>query len=448
MPRNTAKTPHSQEDLQTLIDATPGIHMLLDLSGKILAINQAGLDHFTLREEEALGLDAFSITPAEVLGRRQQVFQQAISLAQPLDYEDHHHGRYFAFRVIPIKGTAGTVTRVAVFAEDITARREISRRLTQSEAKYRFLAENAGDIVWQLDDQMRFTYVSPSSEHIRGYTEEDLLGQQVFSLYTPEGLQIVRRAMAERDERCRRGEQVISICFESPQQRKDGSVIWTETTSTRIVDEQGQLIGYVGITRDVDERRRAREALEAANRELRLRLEENASLQDRLMEMAIRDALTGAYNRHFLDEALPAEFTKALRASKPLSVVLLDVDHFKQINDSLGHHAGDQVLRELAGILLGSARHSDVICRWGGEEFLVVLPGMTLAQACQRAEKWRQDLAAHIFNEQAVALCVTASFGCASINAPTDSVNALLQRADSALYQSKNGGRNCVTPAD
>jgi len=428
-----------------LVDATPSISILLDTQGRILNINQAGLTHLVMTQDSAVGQDVFSLFPEPLAQIRRSVFQSVLDTGQITDYEDCRDGRLFAFRIVPVKELQERITKVAIFAEDITQKRQVESRLAESEAKYRFLAENAGDIVWQLDANMHFTYVSPSSERLRGYPPEELIGRSVFDLYSPEGLEIVRSKMSERNERIKRGEETTSICFEAPQFRKDGTLIWMETTSSRIKNDNGNTIGYVGITRDVDERIRARAALEEVNSQLRQRLEEISALQARLLEMAIHDALTGAHNRHYLDEMIVHEMTRARRGHTPLSLVILDIDHFKHVNDAYGHHAGDQVLCEVARILGTSSRKSDLICRWGGEEFLVLLPEMSLEHAFKRAETWRKRLEQLDFPQISKELRVTASFGCATLSADGNSADTLIQAADAALYHSKENGRNRVT---
>lgn len=432
-------------DLQALIDAVPGISMLVDATGSLLAINAAGLAHLGLSHDAALGRDAFGLADDPVMIQRRAIFEEVVARGQAIECEDERAGRLYRHKVIPVPDETGRVLHVALFSEDITDAQRMQRELALSEARYRFIAEHADDIIWQLDADMRFTYLNPANEKIRGYRNEELLGQSVMTLYTPEGLEIVRRVMRERDERIARGTDSPAVCFEVPQYRRDGSVIWVETTSSRITDGQGRLLGYVGITRDVDARVRDRAALEEAHHQLKLRLEEISSLQARLWQQAVRDALTGLYNRHYLHDVLQRELARAARLGHPVSVVLLDVDHFKQINDTYGHRVGDIVLREVAHLLQAQARESDVICRWGGEEFLVLLPAMSLAQAQARTESWRAALATHGLDVFAPGLRVTASFGCASYPQDASQGEALIHCADLALYESKRLGRNRVT---
>jgi two-component system, cell cycle response regulator len=163
--------------------------------------------------------------------------------------------------------------------------------------------------------------------------------------------------------------------------------------------------------------------------------------------LSITDALTGTYNRRYLMEQLPRELERCRRYAYPLSVLMCDVDHFKEINDARGHAAGDEVLQQFAARAQKSIRsNSDWVARYGGEEFLIVLPETSYEGAMHAAEKIRTLIAATPFNTRAGDAPVMASFGVASTGpcGPdiTLKVDALIRTADECLYRSKQGGRN------
>jgi two-component system, cell cycle response regulator len=171
---------------------------------------------------------------------------------------------------------------------------------------------------------------------------------------------------------------------------------------------------------------------------------------ERNRTLSITDALTGAYNRRYLMEQLPRELERCRRYRRPLSVVLCDVDHFKQVNDRCGHAAGDVVLSQFARGIADSIRvNSDWLARYGGEEFVMVLPETTCAGAIQAAEKVRLEVARRRFATDAGEVAVTASFGVAStpLDGPGAELSAdlLIRAADESLYVSKQGGRNRTT---
>lgn len=168
--------------------------------------------------------------------------------------------------------------------------------------------------------------------------------------------------------------------------------------------------------------------------------------QSKLEEMALTDALTGLFNRRYLFERLEAEFARAKRYQAPLSCVMVDVDHFKMINDTYGHQTGDEVLKGVAATLKSSTRVSDVAARFGGEEFYLLLPGTDLDGARLTAEKLRCQLEGQEFvSDAGEKLSVTASFGCSVISLEADDgVEAFVRRADESLYTAKAAGRNQV----
>jgi two-component system cell cycle response regulator len=186
----------------------------------------------------------------------------------------------------------------------------------------------------------------------------------------------------------------------------------------------------------------------------RHRLEEEWARVDselaRTREMALQDELTGLANRRALEQMLAEEVTRALRHGRPLSIVMADVDHFKTINDTYGHRAGDEVLRELARILGQNLRSIDRAARYGGEELLVMLPETPSAEAHYVAERVRTAVEGHAFvvdpedEEPPLSLHVTASLGIASLPDDADSPERLVEIADQALYDAKHQGRNRV----
>ena len=174
----------------------------------------------------------------------------------------------------------------------------------------------------------------------------------------------------------------------------------------------------------------------------------NLRLRDSLRQQSIRDALTGLYNRRFLEESLLREVARAQRRGQPLSVVMIDVDHFKRFNDSYGHEVGDQVLQNVAEFLQTAVRAEDVVCRFGGEEFCLLCPTLTRPELPLRLEQLRQGLELVSVTFQGERLKVTASFGAAICPDHACEGAQLLLLADQALYEAKHAGRNtyCIAP--
>ena len=192
-----------------------------------------------------------------------------------------------------------------------------------------------------------------------------------------------------------------------------------------------------------------KEALAEANQELEARVAARTrELQDAVEELdalARSDALTGLANRRAADERLDYELKRSRRSGAALSLMLVDIDHFKRINDRLGHDQGDLALQAVANAMAVSLRGMDLVARFGGEEFLVVLPDTDSSQALCVAEKLRAAVAAV---ELPQIGHITASFGVATLLEPDTTASELIRRADTALYVAKNAGRNRVVIAE
>lgn len=207
----------------------------------------------------------------------------------------------------------------------------------------------------------------------------------------------------------------------------------------------GQLEGRVIVAHDITERKQLETQLTLANTELQKKLDEIEALRAELHEQAIRDPLTGVFNRRFFSEALDKEVARARRERDSISVIILDVDHFKQFNDTYGHKCGDLVLQSLAHFLQDGIREGDIVCRYGGEEFVILMPHTDETMALQRAETLRAQFDSLSLAYEDLQLHATFSAGVASFPASAGTGEKVLHAADQALYASKDGGRNRVT---
>lgn len=199
--------------------------------------------------------------------------------------------------------------------------------------------------------------------------------------------------------------------------RSNGSLYHAEQSISPIFDEHGRTTHYVSVSKDITERVRR---------------------EDLLQDAASHDKLTRLYNRHHGEKALADAITRSNLEHMPLSLIICDIDHFKRINDEFGHPAGDRVLKETAAIVAHTVRTSDVIIRWGGEEFLIVLEDCAEGPAIELAESIRERVETFLHTGIGV---VTLSLGLAT-RLPGESSEQLIARADRALYQAKNSGRN------
>lgn len=202
----------------------------------------------------------------------------------------------------------------------------------------------------------------------------------------------------------------------------------------------------IGITAFARNRqlRKTREDLRLSEQTLTHRLSDIQDLQAKLQEQATRDPLTGLYNRRFLDAIVDREIARCHRDNQYMVIMMIDVDHFKHVNDTYGHPGGDEVLKALSALLLEKARATDVPCRYGGEEFLLLLPGMTADIAMVRANQWRTGFAEKVTLFGEASIQATMSIGVAVYPAHGETLQALTRCADQALYRAKAGGRNQV----
>ena len=189
----------------------------------------------------------------------------------------------------------------------------------------------------------------------------------------------------------------------------------------------------------------ARARTQVRKRRYTERLRDNVQMS---IEMAITDALTSLFNRRYMESHLGTLVEQASARNKPLAVLVLDIDYFKSINDSHGHDAGDDVLREFALRIKRSIRGIDLACRYGGEEFVIVMPETDMAVAAMVAERLRRRIAAEPFAIQQGArnIPVTISIGLAALRGRNENAATVLKRADQALYRAKRDGRNRVVP--
>lgn len=322
----------------------------------------------------------------------------------------------------------------AAAEREIEERRHVDRRLRQLS---RAVEQSPSSIVI-TDTHGNIEYVNPRFSQITGYSLEEALGHNpriLKSGKTPPELyrQLWETIMAGGEWR---GELV--------NRKKNGEEYFEAVSISPITDSRGVVTHFVAVKEDITERKQVEEEIRQVNRQLQLQLDEIRLLQDELREQAIRDPLTGLYNRRYLDEVLEHEFARAQRDGTPISFVMIDIDHFKNLNDRFGHGAGDAILKKLAVQLLSQSRVADIICRYGGEEFLAVLPNIKAEAAQQVAERWRKLFLGSTLPLQYGEAMSTISCGIAEFPQHGETGDELITMADRAMYQAKALGRNQV----
>ena len=269
-----------------------------------------------------------------------------------------------------------------------------------------------------------YLWISENCEEFLGTPRENLIGTNAYALFHPDDLDRITRDHADTL-------QVASSRVTYRLRQGDGSYRWAETRSylSRPQDGTARL---VAITRDVHDRILEQEQARRVERRL----------NQKLIDLASTDALTKLMNRMSGDTTLRREFSRVSRAGSDLSVILADIDHFKSINDRYGHPVGDEILVGTARVIRETVREHDFVCRWGGEEFLLILPDTDLDDAARLGERIRAAVEAQ---ENTTAAPVTVCAGVAAVR-EVDTTESVVARADAALYRAKEAGRNRVVP--
>ncbi len=340
----------------------------------------------------------------------------------------------------------GVVTHYIAVKEDTTERRKIEQSLQEISSRLHLLSDNletAALYVYSHDvqGQPHFEYVSAGIEKLAGIDPEDVLhdAATLHSLILPE----YRPRLIEWEMKSKR--DLVSFEMEVRQRHAmTGEIRWALLRSTPRRRPDGSTVWY-GVHMDITERKRNEQLLEAANEDLRRYVKEIEHLQAELREQSLHDPLTGLHNRRYVNETLGRDMIQAERENLPLSIILADIDHFKKVNDTYGHQVGDSVLVEIARLIKEHARGSDIVCRYGGEEFLLVFLNTTRDDAAKRADEIRHMAADLRIPHEHGTLMVTISFGLATYPDHGTNAEELIIKADQALYQSKHSGRNRVT---
>jgi len=387
--------------------------------GKLIKINEGFTKISGYTPQEIIGKTTLDINIWAKPEERQKfaILLKQTGSIENMEFEfNRKNGRsligLISARLIELNGEKCTIT----VARDITARKKMEEKLRENEEKYRFLTDNSGDVIWHINRSFRIDYISKADEVIRGFKREEVIGQPMWNIFKPEGIQLIRQKIEHQQEVEQVGNNNHVTRFEVEQRCKDGSWIWTEITAAPHYDKHSNLIGYHGISRDISEKKR---------------------LLEELHKQATIDDLCQIPNRRYFMNLAEKELHRAKRYHHPLSIVAIDFDNLKEINDTYSHQAGDRALSVFSKIVTTLIRDVDNIGRLGGDEFLILLPETEAHQAYHVVERIYQVLESSPIFFKGENFKISISSGIASLTNWTDTLENLLSRADAALYQAK-----------
>ncbi|WP_017753409.1 PAS domain S-box protein [Calidifontibacillus oryziterrae] len=423
----------SQEKYRLVVENVKEVIFQTDIQGRWTLINPAWQEITGYTIEESIGNTLFDYIHPDDLEQNLHTFQ---ALIEGKNEYCHLETRYLTksrgLRWVEVNakitlGEQGQIIGTSGTLDDITKRKNAEEQLRASEERFRLIAESSSDMITMHDENGYYLYASPACKELLYYSEEELVGIDSYSLIHPDDIKTIQnnhKALLEI------GSTVCTYRI----RRKDGQYLWFESSVKLLPRTYSNDTKWIVVSRNINERKLAEEKLEQANAMLH--------------RLSTIDGLTGVANRRAFDARLEIEWNHCNLIAKPLSLIMLDIDYFKPYNDVYGHLGGDECLKAVASAIQHTLeRSTDFFCRYGGEEFSVILPETDKNGANKVAEKIRTAIEALQIphQESSISQWVTVSVGSATIipnlnSSPTD----LISYADKAVYQAKKDGRNCV----
>jgi len=412
--KNIAESLRRSEALNhQILEAIPDLLMWLSADGTCIGY-AGGTGTYDLHTpEQAIGRKPHELVPPALADQRMAALAEALKTNTMKVYEQHlsinGQIQFEEVRIIPV-----AEDQALLIVRNVSDRKQAEQALVDSEERYRLVTENMTDLVCLHEPDGRFIYVSPSCHHLLGYSPEELMGKDPYQLFHPDDLDQINTS-----------HQVVLEGAPLPTiyriLTKSGDYQWLETLSKPIFNESGKLIHLQTTSRDVSER---------------------ISFQDQLRHDALHDELTHLPNRNLLRERLELVLKRAKRHPElQFAVLFLDFDHFKVINDSLGHIVGDQLLINIAEKLIALTREIDLVARLGGDEFVILLEDIDGPDdAVDVAERILEELRSPLsINDKEIF--ISASIGIALGTNCRRHAEELVRDADIAMYRAKANGR-------
>ncbi len=304
------------------------------------------------------------------------------------------------------------------------------------------LMNNLPEHIYFKDCNSRFIRISKSLAEAFGLDDPyAAIGKSDFDFFSPEH---ARRAFRDEQKIMQSGKTISTEERETWPDRPD---TWVLTTKMPLYGENGQIIGTYGISSDITDRKIAEDKLRLQSKSLQKQIREINILHDQLKEQASRDVLTGLSNRRMMEEVLSQQLAQCRELELPCSIFIIDIDHFKNVNDDYGHLLGDAMLEKIGMCIKSLTRADDFSCRLGGDEILLSFKNMPVQQAVRKAQFMRKMLGQLYIAKGSQKISTTVSIGIATFPIHGDCIHALIDQADAALYLAKERGRDQVVLA-
>ena len=412
----------SESRFRTLIQSMDVGIVLLGQRRDFLMCNEAAHEMLTAGEDTSNGRpidleslvcetdDGEQLTGADILDRAVATLRPIRNVVVGRWCDAESHLRWYLMSVVPQRAVGGGVAQIICTFTDITERKQAEEALRESETRFRAIFDGTPVGIEIADTEGRLIATNSALQEMLGYTQEELHGLPFTEITHPDDV----AAEEALDEELMAG-RVDRYQLEKRHIRKDGQPVWTRLTASEVRDSRGEPQFAIAIVEDIRERKEAEQALEY---------------------QAMHDALTDLPNRTLFHDRLEQAIASARRNGGSMAILLMDLDRFKDVNDTFGHHHGDLLLQEVSHRLRGALRESDTVSRLGGDEFGVVLPVADECRATVVATKLLQALA-NPYVVEGQSFDIGASVGIALSPTHGDDANALLRRADVAMYAAK-----------
>jgi diguanylate cyclase (GGDEF)-like protein/PAS domain S-box-containing protein len=438
--------------IQNVIDAIQESIIIIDLDGNIIACNSTFADRFYKSSSSLIRTSVFNLLPPDIAKSRKKYLEQSISTQSKVSFRDYRYGKWIDNTIAPIFNNDGDITSLVLIGFDITDQFNQKEKLQATEQKLEGFISNLPGIAYRCKNDANWTmeFMSDGSYELTGYPSQYLYDNSTISygdLIHPDD----RSMIWETIQQSIKLQQNFRFTYRI--KTADNQEKWVYEQGKGIFDSEGNLLTLEGFITDITQQKqiefklnKALEDLENANAMLKLKSEQ-------LEHLAVHDPLTGLYNRRELDISLVQEYAILQRQNQPFALMILDIDHFKKVNDSWGHPVGDEVLIGLAHLLKQDLRLNDKLIRYGGEEFAIILPSLKITDAHLLAERIRAHIEQSSFHikvskNDSVDLKITISIGLACAYKVADDPKSIIKKADDALYVAKRNGRNQTIVAD